>query len=445
MRLSAPALSLLLAAAAQLVMHGCGVPMPQPHPTAAVLDPSGDAFFAGSTSVFDPAPPLEGQAAPTGDVWIGRYGPGGEQRWHEVLGTGEAEQVLGLQPAEGGGLVLVAEAGVDRDPRPLLVELAGDGAPVRLGTLEGADGLRPRQLEPAADGGFWLLATQEPHGITARAAPVVIRLEADLSPRWARRFDSGLWLEAAALAPRPESAWVVANSRTQTGSPDQGVVLLRLDAEGALARAGFLRLPEGEFHVGRAQALPDGSLTVFGQHRPAPGQPVRLWLARLDPDCEPRWQLALGSGPAAPSVLELAGDGRLLAAGLSYPGEGATLSAEVQVLVLDSGDGALLGQHALALPGGGVALALTAFTPQETLLLGCATRGTACAPGRWTLDATGALVDGCGASEPTALVLEPTGAASVQALLQATALSLRLTPWPARRLRLGRFGQGACP
>ncbi|HOX44293.1 MAG TPA: hypothetical protein PK668_11880 [Myxococcota bacterium] len=444
MRISSATLNALLFAALPLLACGCGVPMPQPYPTQALLEPSGDAFFAGSTSLFDPEPPLEGQADPTGDVWVGRYGPGGEQRWHEILGTGEAEQVLGLQPAGGGGLVLVAEAGVDRDPSPLLVELAGDGSPVRLGTLTGADGLRPQRLEPAADDGFWLLATQDRPGTGTQAAPVVIRLEADLTPRWARRFDSELWLKAAALAPGPAGARVLANALAQTGSPDHGVVLLDLDAEGAATRAGFLRLPAGDFSASRALALPDGSLAILGQHREAGGLHAHLWLARLDPAGQPLWQLALGDAPSAPSALGLAPDGSLLAAGLTFPGDGTAQSAELRTLVLEPGDGALRGQHLLDLDGRGLAIGFGAAPAGGPRLLGCQMRGEECAPGIWGLDDTGALAQGCGSSAPTALVPEPSAAAFTPALLRSTPLTLRFSPWPGRRMRLGHFGEAAC-
>jgi hypothetical protein len=444
MRFSTPNLSLILAVAALLAMSGCGVPAPAPYPSQALLDPSGDAFFGGSTSVFDPEPPLEGQGSPTGDVWVGRYGPNGGQRWHEILGTGEAEALVEMRFADGGGLVLAASAGVDRDPRPLLVELSADGTPTRLGTLEGADGLRPQRLEPAADGGFWLLATQDRPGTGTLAAPVVIRLEADLTPRWARRFDSELWLKAAALAPGPAGARVLANALAQTGSPDHGVVLLDLDAQGAPTRAGFLRLPEGDFGVSRALALPDGSLILLGQQRAPSDQAYHLWLARLDPTGAPQWQLALADdSPAGPSALWRAPDGRVFAAGLSFSGDYS--DSALEIVVLDPEDGALLGQHTLDLDGRGSAIGFEARPAGGALLLGCRVRGEHCLPGRWELGDTGALEGGCGSSQPSGLVPEPTAASSTQALLRATPLSLRLTPWPGRRMRLGHFGEAACP
>lgn len=121
----------------------------------------------------------------------------------------------------------------------------------------------------------------------------ILRLDKNGAVRWQKTCGGGMWDEVEGLAVSPDGDIVAAGWTRSFGEADHAL-LLRLDGDGNVKWQRIY----GEKYAYYANAValtPDGDIVVAGStNSPSRGGTTDVWVARLDPDGNIRWQKVYG-------------------------------------------------------------------------------------------------------------------------------------------------------
>jgi len=122
----------------------------------------------------------------------------------------------------------------------------------------------------------------------------VLRFDGNGTLKWQKTYGSSEWDEAIATAVAPNGDAIVAGYTASFGGEVHHAWLLRLGPDGNVR---WQRMYGNEYtHIASAVAVaPDGDIVIAGYtNAPTHGGPGDVWVARLDPDGNIRWQITYG-------------------------------------------------------------------------------------------------------------------------------------------------------
>ncbi len=239
--------------------------------------------------------------------WLVALDANGSVRWDRTPGPGGINGLTALLSLDGGDLL----GGGVVDGAGWLVRMSGAGEPLgerRLAQLE-----RVTALAALPSGRFAVAGLAET-STTGPGTSAVLAFEQDDRPAWEWRPPADRRGELFALAATSDGGLVATGRISQSGSPDWGLWLVRLDAAGRLL---WEHLPaDATVEAGHAvTVLPDGGFAVAGDSlQGLAGRDAVVW--RFAPDGALRWHRSYGGDAQdlARGIARLA-DGSLLVAG----------------------------------------------------------------------------------------------------------------------------------
>ncbi|ASJ10269.1 hypothetical protein A3L12_02650 [Thermococcus sp. P6] len=122
----------------------------------------------------------------------------------------------------------------------------------------------------------------------------VLRFDENGTVKWQKTYGGSEWDEAIATGVAPNGDAIVAGYTASFGVEVYRAWLLRLDPDGNVR---WQRMYGNEYtHIASAVAVaPDGDIVIAGYtNAPTHGGPGDVWVARLDPDGNVRWQITYG-------------------------------------------------------------------------------------------------------------------------------------------------------
>lgn len=266
-----------------------------------------------------------------------RFDAAGAPQWQRVIEVA-GQQVVVRQVVEvgQGGVALLGEIGPEapqRMPDLLLVKLEADGTPAWTRRFSAGLGtsLFPTDLSAGADGALVLLARLNGTGQLPTPSWLA-RVGADGTLQWQRR----LAMEAASAQTLADGGVLVAGTSACPGGDDCAAWLVRLDAAAHPVQDLQIRIDGLYTYTGSARPAPGGGWYLAGGTVVGPGR-NDAWLLHLDAGLAPvwarRWSGSGCGGSASAFAAVPAGDGILMTAGCGGGGDAYLARLDAQGLL----------------------------------------------------------------------------------------------------------------
>ncbi|KJU86048.1 lipoprotein [Candidatus Magnetobacterium bavaricum] len=231
------------------------------------------------------------------DIIIVRLTPWGALQWAYTYGGGEIDNLQSCLELSGGGFVAAgytSSFGVGYSDAWVL-RLNGDGS-IRWSKTFGGSGVDyAKAIRALGDGGFIVAGYTGSFGSGADDI-WLLRLDADGNVSWQKTYGSNSIENTYAIEEVPAGGFIVAG---QTNAPDgshRGIILLRLDADGNIR---WQRVIKGAASLGAycVKPLGDGGFIVSGYHSDLTN--TAFLVIRTDAAGAILWQYAYGGGGGA--------------------------------------------------------------------------------------------------------------------------------------------------
>lgn len=288
------------------------------------------------------------------EYWTAKLDPLGDVVWERDLGGGIGEYAWSGIPASDGGAALTGQSqSFGQGSVDMWVVKLDSGGNLAWEQAFGTSGqeysygiLEARNALGAPDG-FAVLGYQ---GSPATSVPdlIVLRLNANGSMRWQRRYDAGDRDTGGAIDQTADSGFVIAGSSLSFAGSGVDVWVLKLDTDGDIVWQRSIGTDTADERVRSIRQAVDGGYIIGGKtwEFDANGD---MWVVKLDASGDILWQKSLGGAGADEAYsVQGTGDGGSIVVGTT---DSFTSNDDAWVLKLDA-DGAVDWQYLY--DGGGI-------------------------------------------------------------------------------------------
>jgi hypothetical protein len=243
--------------------------------TAAAAAPGGAAFVGGTTDQVGDTTKY--------DLWVAMVDATGTVRWHRRLGTNVHESLIGLEPAADGGVFLLAAiAPVTATVDTIVAKLSAGGLVEWQVQVRVADAEAPLAVKATADGGLIVSV------FTELRARILLRLDATGTLAWQRALEGGPLFQV--MDEHPDGGFVAAGRYFPVVEIyDRGWVA-RFDATGGRVWERAIEFGTEQTDVRLVGCTPDGAVLVAGYSGFPADQWDTLFTMRFDATGELAWQ-----------------------------------------------------------------------------------------------------------------------------------------------------------
>ncbi len=257
--------------------------------------------------------------------------PADASRWAWSYGGNGYEELHAVAPTADGGYIAAGWTESFGGADYLVVKLAADGTPEWQRTYGGTRQDKAYAIQPTPDGGYIVAGWSNSFGSGDTSADMwILKLDADGSVVWQKRYMGAQYLAEAAYAVQPtaDGGYIVAGRvNNHAGSGNGDIMLLKLDGGGTLQwQRNYSKAPDGSYSfdpiddgASAVQQTRDGGYIVTGYTSFFGSGGVwrhHVWILKLDTSGQPQWNREFGASDSwddAYAVRQTRDDGFVIA------------------------------------------------------------------------------------------------------------------------------------